>query len=346
MSSYPPIVITHAGAFHADELMAIALLERFAFTSPLRVALCWEPQDVQALIEHDRRPPVPALVDERGVQDCRQPVWVFRTRQPELLEAARARPDVFVIDVGGHYDPTALNFDHHQAEMTLTWPNGTTYSSTGLVWRWLEDTGRLSSLPDQVRSSLAERLIEPLDAHDNGVRLSPDGTAVEEYNRSGGGDPEVQLIQFEKALRLCRDRLENALHATTNRELARDVLAHAWSRASARGERFVILDEPLPGTDGTRLLHEVSGGHCLLLGLPSQSNRYSLISLPANEDRFSIICPVPESWRGRMDFSVDLGQLGSVHLAFAHKTGFMCVVEGGPKETRAVATYLTQSAAA
>lgn len=345
MPSYPPVVITHAGAFHADELMAIALLERFAFNSPLRVAMCWDPQDVQALVEHDRRPPVPALVDERGVQDCRQPVWVFRTRQPELLEAARSRSDVFVIDVGGHYNQDSLNFDHHQADMTLTWPNGTPYSSTGLIWRWLEETGRLSSLSDPVRHSLADRLIEPLDAHDNGVRLSPDAGVVEEYNRSGGGDPEVQLIQFEKALRFCRDRLDNALHAITNRELARDVLASAWGRAAARGERFVILDEPLPGTDGTRLLHEVSEGKCLLLGLPSQSNRYSLISLPANEDRFSIACPVPESWRGRMDFAVELGALGSVRLAFAHKTGFMCVIDGAAKETRAVATYLSKSPA-
>ena len=340
MSSCPPIVITHAGAFHADEIMAIALLERFAFASPLRIAMGWAPSAVHALLVEGVRPEVPTHVDGGGLEDCRQPVWVLRTRQPELLAAGRAREDVFVIDVGGHYDPSRLNFDHHQSDMTLSWSQGTPYSSTGLIWRWLEEAGKLSGLSPAVRAGLADRLIEPLDAHDNGVRISPDASVVEDYNRGGGGDPEVQLAQFEKALRFCRDRLDNAIHVVSNQEAARDVLAYAWARASTRGERFVILDEPLPGTDGTRLLHEVSQGKALLLGLPSQSSRYSLISLPATEDRFSIVCPVPESWRGRMDFDVVLGDFGAARLAFAHKTGFMCVVEGGPREVRSVASYL------
>jgi uncharacterized UPF0160 family protein len=337
--TYPPTIVTHSGAFHADELMAIALLERFLLQWPLRVALGWGQEELRAL-RTGTRPPVPEIVLPSGHVDCRQPVWVVRSRHPDVLQWARAQADVFVLDVGGELDFDNRNLDHHQAGMTLAWPNGTPLSSTGLVWHYLADRGYLSELSPGVQQVLVDELIEPLDAHDNGVRLSPDGTIVEGYNR-GGGDGELQLQQFSAALDFCRARLDNALHAAARTAEARDILAAAWAQAKARGERFVLLNDSLPGNDGARLLAEISQGQARLLGLPGQSDRYSLISLPVSpQDRFSVACPMPAPWRGRMDFHADLGQGRSAHLAFAHKTGFMCVVVGGVAQARAVAAYV------
>ena len=342
MSNTLPLLLTHAGAFHADELMAVALLERFAFVQNVRVAHESSQSKLLTYVSEGVRPEFHGVYGEDGVLDVRQPLWLFRTRHPEVLAAARFRSDVFVIDVGGDHDPDLLNFDHHQSGMSLTWNSGTPYSSTGLVWCWLDAQSKLSSLSPAVKLSVEALLIEPLDAHDNGVSQSSFGELIEDYNRTGGGDPEEQLIQFEKALLACREKLENVLYQVEKSEASKSVLRSAWASALENDERFVVLKEPLPGSNGTQLLRQISSGSCLFLGLPSQMGRYSLISLPASEDRFSIACPVPEGWRGRMDFTVDIPELGSVKIAFAHKTGFMCVVDGGYREVCGVARFLTR----
>lgn len=327
-------LVTHAGAFHADELMAIVLLEQFYLLRPVRVWMGDE-AGLEALVRDGIRPVVPAVVLPDGREDRREPAWVVRTRSPALLTAARNQADTFVIDVGGQLDPGQLNLDHHQASMTDGWDDGTPYSSTGLVWRWLQAQGHLSSLPQAMQTEIEDTLIRPLDAHDNGVALCNEALVVEAYNR-GAGNTELQAAQFDKALDFLREVLANHLHRARMKLEAQDILAEAWMMAQARKETFVILPEALPYPDGAGLLKALSEDQATLLGVPGKGNRYSLISLPGDSGRFSSKCPMPEDWGGRMDFIVDTPE-GAVELAFSHKTGFMCVVKGGAVEARRVA---------
>ena len=338
----PPTILTHAGAFHADEIMAIALLEKFYLTSPLLVSKGLSNSQVKDLVQ-GRRPPPPVRHIQGNVEDCREPSWIIRTRSSDLLELARQDPSIFVLDVGGQLDEGRLNFDHHQASMTRAWDNGTPLSSTGLIWKWLLSQGRLSEFSDPVLRDMEKNLIEPLDAHDNGVRIHPHAVIIDEYNRAADNDPSVQLEQFEKALDFCRDALVNSLFASVQRVAAIDILSSAWARHKSQGKPYVLLDEPLPWSNGTQLLQEISGEQALMLGIPGQSNRYSLISLPVGSDRFASICPVPESWRGRMDFQVEVGGVEPAKIVFAHKTGFMCVIEGGAEQAAPVVEHVVQS---
>lgn len=100
-----PTIYTHSGDFHSDELVAIALIQQFA---------CPEGETVE----------------------------IVRTRRKERLAEALADDEAFVVDVGGQYDPAALNFDHHQEGGGDAWPDGLPKSSCGLVWSWLRDTGK------------------------------------------------------------------------------------------------------------------------------------------------------------------------------------------------------------
>lgn len=68
-------IVTHSGTFHADEIIAIAILDNFYVQSP----------NVLTLVE--------------------------RVNQP--TEADLNDPDTIVIDVGGRYEPKNMNFDHH-----------------------------------------------------------------------------------------------------------------------------------------------------------------------------------------------------------------------------------------
>src|SRR5690606_18965589 len=100
---------------------------------------------------------------------------------------------------GGTFSEEMLNFDHHQKTMQETWEDGSPLSSTGLVWRYLKNQNKLSHLPETVISDVEERLIKPLDAHDNGKATFPLSSIVASYNRETS-DPLLQDEQFGKAL--------------------------------------------------------------------------------------------------------------------------------------------------
>lgn len=104
-------VYTHAQQFHVDELMAIALLDKYFL-------------------------------------DGKYDLYRINRDSPLILDAQR---DIhsFVIDFGFIYDPYMLNFDHHQNDESLCWEDGTLYSSCGLVWSWLKNNNFIAQHMDK-----------------------------------------------------------------------------------------------------------------------------------------------------------------------------------------------------
>ena len=87
-------VVTHNGIFHADELLACALL-------------C--------------------------IAYGRDNVGIIRSRDSKVLEVATKNKDTWTIDVGNSYDPEILNFDHHMRDFDVTNSFGNKLSSFGMV---------------------------------------------------------------------------------------------------------------------------------------------------------------------------------------------------------------------
>lgn len=329
-------LVTHAGAFHSDEIMALVLLERYYLARPV-VRVEPTAAELMALLTEGTYPALPQRTTADGLEDARTPCLVVRTRSADALAAARSNPTTFVIDVGGELDPSRLNFDHHQASMQESWPDGTPYSSTGLVWRWLRENHHLQCLETAVLDELEASLIRPLDAHDNGLALSPVAQVCEGFNRHSDVGP-TQMDQFGKAWSVLAEVFDNHLHQAQMKVQAKATLKSAWEQAQRRNERHVVLEEALAYPDGTGLLAEISEGQAELLAIPGRGNRYSLISLPI-DGRFTIKCPVPEHWRGLMDQAIEVDG-HRIQLAFAHKTGFMCVVQGGPNDAHRMASHI------
>jgi len=69
-------IVTHNGIFHADEVVAVALL---------RIVL------------------------------TEKEIFVTRTRDESIIKRGLLNPETFVIDVGGKWVPGMRNFDHHQS---------------------------------------------------------------------------------------------------------------------------------------------------------------------------------------------------------------------------------------
>lgn len=107
-------IVTHPGVFHADEILAIALL---------------------------------SIVEEKEIAE----LDIIRTRDVQLLESAKADLTTYVLDVGGVCNAVLRCYDHHHRDFDLLNKAGTKFSTFGLivqafrpyfdseVWRELED---------------------------------------------------------------------------------------------------------------------------------------------------------------------------------------------------------------
>lgn len=331
------IVVTHAGSFHADEAMAVVLLEKFYFPAPAQMATGVDSETVLKWLTNQEAPVAAPYFYSDGVEECRTPSVVVRTRDASLLKAARANPEVFVVDVGGEYDPQQLNFDHHQSSMRKTWDDGTPFSSTGLVWKWLENKGLLAHLPIEIHQELEEKVIKALDSHDNGLLSFGPAAQLAAYNRSSD-DPDEQSRQFGKAKQVMCDLLENSIFSAELKFEAKQVLSKGWAKAQSFGDTHVLLRNHISYHDCGTLLKDISNGKADMVVIPGQGNRFSLISTP-KDTAFSIKVPCPQEWRGKMDHMVNINGK-NVLIRFAHKTGFMCIVEGSHKDAQNVARYI------
>lgn len=335
MNTTNKMIITHAGSFHADEVMACALLEKFLFHQGLSVTIDLPQEEALSLLQNEKAYQTPTRFFPDGTEDCRQKIPVIRTRDAKLLEVANKNPNCFVIDVGGNRSDKMLNFDHHQKSMKETWndENKTPLSSTGLVWLYLKNNAYLDHISSDVLQEVEDRLIKPLDQHDNGLSVYPWASIVGSYNRDTKNTKLVDE-QFIKVLNLAHEQFDNVFHTAQLKIEATLALNKAWETAKRKNDTVVLLPRDIAYHDCAGLLKTISNDEANILVIPGSGNRFSVVSLPI-KDPFSIKCPMPQSWRGKMNFSVPLNNK-KIPVKFAHKTGFMCVVEGSAHDALSV----------
>jgi uncharacterized UPF0160 family protein len=89
---------------------------------------------------------------------------IIRTRDEDIIKKGD-----FVFDVGGTYDESKNRFDHHQASGAGEHENKIPYSSFGLIWK---SYGETISGSTRARDIINKKLVQPVDAFDNGVALT------------------------------------------------------------------------------------------------------------------------------------------------------------------------------
>ncbi len=171
----PQKLITHNGTFHADEVFAIAILEK--------------------------------LVGK--------PLEITRTRDPQILESGVHDTAVFVVDVGLAHEPEKFNFDHHQdrhmkSAAGLVWQAygaevcGGSTDAAQLVQESIID------LVDQADTNQNNILMTMKNHLPGGV----DGTVsglIGAFNRETDDELE-QMQQFKRAIGFAATFLENSLY--------------------------------------------------------------------------------------------------------------------------------------
>ncbi len=251
-------------------------------------------------------------------------VEIIRSRDQEIIDTGD-----YVLDVGGVYDPEKNRFDHHQREGAGQRENGVPYGAFGLIWKkfGLELCGSENAAKD-----IDERLVSPIDAHDNGIdthRNLVSGTHpytislamfpfqpltkndLTEYDRCFVEAVEWVLPLLRREVLFAQKRIKvfekvDEVYEKTNR---RDILL-----IDEPGEynREIIVERLEKYPEVIYFVREYATGvwqiACAADDIRSYKNRKDL----------------PEAWRGKHD--EELAEVtGVADALFCHRTGFMAV---------------------
>ena len=174
---------------------------------------------------------------------CLAPVERRTPSQEEMED-----PTVLVADVGGRYEISAFNFDHHQkGGAGNRGETGVAWASFGLVY------DAIQPFNSDIAACFEKRVVEPVDATDcgwgtvEGTRpgLSFSAT-VAGFNPSAGATGGERDKAFEKAVEFAKQVLANEMRHAEELVAAKTVVLEA---ATALDKRVLVLERFVPWSD-------------------------------------------------------------------------------------------------
>jgi uncharacterized UPF0160 family protein len=238
---------------------------------------------------------------------------LIRTRDKSLL----AQGDL-IFDVGGHYDPSKGQFDHHQAEYQGP------LSSAGMILLWLFNNQHLS---EELYLLLRSEIVDYVDAVDNGALLPEAGSGsfpiiVDYYNKGC-----TSLAAFDQAFQRAADvalGLIKGIVLSFNEEMKafKDV-KKALEISEREQSNLLFFRQYLPWkgpyfdiTEGTHPTEFVI--------FSSLQGTWQAIAIPPEKNSFAQKVPFPASWAGKR--GAELAEItGYASAEFCHKNRFIAV---------------------
>jgi uncharacterized UPF0160 family protein len=261
-------------------------------------------------------------------------IAVDRTRDAQRLAAAVSDTSVAVVDVGGVYEASANNFDHHQPDFDTSRNDGSPLASFGLVWAaWgavvcAEETGEDEGVAATIAERVDRRIGVFLDAVDVGAlvvetRVGANWLLAHAYDLTdvvGDWNPDAQAdvatfdAAFEEAVHWACGVLRRHI-AVTQRELA---AAHVVSAADD-GSPLLVLEQAVPWIGHT-------AAHHLMVVCPGSDGHWNARAVPSDMSRFESRVLFPASWAGLRD--AELASVSGVRDAvFCHRGRFVAVAQ-------------------
>ena len=246
-------------------------------------------------------------------------IEVIRTRDVDVIKTG----DI-VVDVGGVYAASSLRFDHHQSGGAGKRQNSIPYAAFGLVWRHY---GEKLCASAQVSQLVDERLVQAVDAIDNGIELgtptiqgvypysisSAIGSFVPVWSESASDDE-----RFKEAVAFAKKILEREIVIMTNVEESRATVAAIYEKTEDK--RIIVLDKDY-------LWGETLSGFPEPLFAVYPTNDTWHVKAVRNDIRsFKIRKEFPAAWAGKRD--AELAAITSVSDAlFCHNKLFLAVAK-------------------
>jgi len=255
-------IVTHSGPFHADDVFAVALIEKAEMAT----------------------------------------LQVMRTRDKNILEAGKADPHTILVDVGGEYNPSQGLFDHHfvgspvengvplaSAGMVLNWYGH--HTSEGWlvdVVRNIDATDNGVKVPDW-SLSLTLHKCNPVDGTSFDERF--DELVIIVGNCLHCCSSKEELVEM----------IENN-HQVENWVMAHDEAQRASKRRVKQAMKtagdLLILNQYEPALGD--VAHEANS-RTLFSIYPSPTDGFMVQQIPVEPNSFAGRLQLPKEWAGKRD---------------------------------------------
>lgn len=240
-----------------------------------------------------------------------------RTRDPEIIKIGD-----YVVDVGGIYDPETRRFDHHQEGGAGKRENGVPYSSIGLVWKHY---GPQIAGSHEAAEHIDEKLVQPLDATDNGVSI---------YTSEGIYPYVIDDIVFSfiptwKEGEIFDERFKEAV------DVAKKILSHEITKTQDAAEARVIVEAIYQNTADKRIIvmeksyptGDVLDQHPGVLftvkpEVESRNPAWKVYAVRENPHGFKNRKPLPLTWAGKSGIELQ-AITGVPDATFCHNKRFV-----------------------
>lgn len=244
---------------------------------------------------------------------------VVRTRDRDQIAQAD-----YVVDVGMIYDPAKHRFDHHQPGGAGERSNAIPYASCGLVWK---EFGEGLSGGKEEADLIDAKLMQPLDAHDNGV-------AIADYRFKN--IRTYSLVDFFYSFLPSLHESEESLYRIFMYlvTMAKELLVREIAKAKNIIADEVKVREAYEGSQDKRIIilsEDLSWGRVFM-----EKPEVLFVIYPRNDGKwgaravqdtgFASRRPFPAAWGGQTD--KDLQEITGVSDAvFCHRALFMAVAK-------------------
>jgi len=229
--------------------------------------------------------------------------------------------------VGGVYDLEQCRYDHHMRDLPRR-PDGTPYSSVGLIWRDYGRAALAQLIPgiednalDPVWRDIDAGFILSIDQADNGVAsIGPGHLAllIEAFNPTWDStqsydDAFQEAAAFAHGIltRVCRQAYAEA----------KAIALVLSSAGKSQDDRVIVLDSKLPWEKAV-----FDGGLDSLLFViyPNEDKTaWYCRTVPPEPGSFGQRLSLPEAWRGLQDEAFS-NAAGIPDGVFCHPAGFIC----------------------
>jgi len=252
----------------------------------------------------------------------KKPLQIFRTRDQKIWSGCD-----YVCDVGGEYDPAKNHFDHHQVGYDEKRNNGIVYSSAGLIWK---EFGEKICGSAEVAQKIDEKIIQPIDANDNGIDLTKNnfegispynfGDYIYALNPLPSEGYKKSMQKFRIAVAEAKKVLEREIQKATEKIAQKKVVETIYK--NTEDKKIIVLDD---NYSWTSVLAEYP--EPLFVITPDFENTtWHVNAVKKNDTAFESKLSFPESWAGLRD--EDLQKISTVPDAiFCHKARFIAVAK-------------------
>jgi uncharacterized UPF0160 family protein len=248
-----------------------------------------------------------------------------RSRVIRTREEWRIAEGDYVVDVGGSHDPAKNRFDHHQQGGAGKRSNGIPYASFGLVW---QAYGEKLSGSAAIARAIDEKLVQAVDAIDNGVEISK--PLIEGVHSFGLFDLISAFIPtwnekekdvdacFLDAVHLAEKLLIREIKRAKDKELGNARVEQAYRESSDK--RLIVLDDNYSWGEVLSAYPEP----LFVLEPVPQSVHWRVKTVRADKFSFENRKSLPASWAGLRDeaLAAATGVPGSI---FCHNARFIAV---------------------